>query len=101
VVPNDGVGAVNPVLGSPPWVDRERGMALQQVSVAVEAAARTHLRRCTFRRLTVVRRGPLPVYAVDCLYPDRLVPMPLGDLTVARPICDACVAAHVFRPDED
>jgi len=78
-------------------------VALEQrlVDPAGAVALRDHLRRCTFRRLTVLRRGPSRVYAVDCLYPERAVPIPLGDLSAARGICDACLAAHVFRPDED
>ena len=77
-------------------------MALEQRAIeAAGALQRDHLRRCTFRRLSIARRGATPVYAVDCLYPDRAVPIPLGDLDAARGICDACVAAHVFRPDED
>ncbi|MDA8201470.1 MAG: hypothetical protein M0Z49_01645 [Chloroflexi bacterium] len=77
-------------------------MALQERLVdPAGAVARDHLRRCTFRRLSIVRRRPTRLYSVDCLYPDRAVAIPLGDLSAARPICDACVAAHVFRPDED
>jgi hypothetical protein len=60
-----------------------------------------HLRRCTYRRLVAVRKGSDPVYAAECLYPDRGVPIPLGDLESARPICAACTADHIFRPDED
>lgn len=59
------------------------------------------LRRCTYRRLVRVDPGEHGLYDVECLYPDRLVPIPLGDLGTARPICNACSAAHVFRPDED
>jgi hypothetical protein len=59
------------------------------------------IKRCTFRRLTEVEAGPERVYDVECLYPDRLVPLPLGDLDVALPICNACTAEHIFRPDED
>jgi hypothetical protein len=60
-----------------------------------------HLRRCTYRRMVAVRRRPQPVYDVECLYPDRQAPLPLGDLSSARPICEACRAEHIFRPDED
>jgi hypothetical protein len=72
----------------------------------IDLAARTlpsldHLRRCTFRRISAVRRGSNPVYDVECLYPDRLIPLPLGDLLSARPVCEACMAEHIFRPDED
>ena len=44
---------------------------------------------------------PDRVYDVECLFPDRKVPIPLGDLETATPICNACVAPHIFRPDED
>jgi hypothetical protein len=60
-----------------------------------------HLRRCTYRRLVAVRKGPQPIYEAECLYPERTVPIPLGDLRAARPICAACTASHIFRPDED
>jgi hypothetical protein len=63
------------------------------------AAAR--IRRCTFRRLIAVDRVAGRVYDVDCLYPDRAVPLPLGDLGSAMPICNACTASHTFRADED
>lgn len=88
------------MIGSPARGRPDMIVALEQR--APEAApARGHLRRCTFRRMSAVRRGAATVYTVDCLYPDRAVPIPLGDLTAARSICDACVASHVFRPDED
>jgi hypothetical protein len=60
-----------------------------------------HIRRCTFRRLTLVERRPLPVYDAECLYPDRRTPVPLGDVESARPICENCTAKGIFRPDED
>jgi hypothetical protein len=41
------------------------------------------------------------VFEVECLYPDRKVPIPLGDLESAMPICNDCIAPHIFRPDED
>ena len=59
------------------------------------------IKRCTFRRLINVEMGAERVYDVECLYPDRKVPIPLGDLEAATPICNACVAPHIFRPDED
>jgi hypothetical protein len=59
------------------------------------------IKRCTFRRLINVEMGAERVYDVECLYPDRKVPIPLGDLEAATPICNACVAPHTFRPDED
>jgi hypothetical protein len=40
-------------------------------------------------------------YDVECLVPDRKLAIPLGDLDAATPICNACTAAHIFRPDED
>ena len=60
-----------------------------------------HLRRCVFRRMSAVERGKRPRYLIDCLYPDRVVPMPLGDLETAAPICGGCQALHIFRADED
>lgn len=64
------------------------------------------LRRCTFRRVTHMsgaspRSLQLAVYDIECLYPDRGDPIPLGDLASARAICDACAATGIFRPDED
>ncbi len=63
--------------------------------------AQPRIRRCTFRRLTIVRVDGDQVYDVTCLYPDRRRPIPLGDLETATPICNACTAAHIFRADED
>jgi hypothetical protein len=59
------------------------------------------IKRCTFRRLIEVSAAPDRIYDVECLYPERRVPIPLGDLDSALPICNACTAAHIFRPDED
>jgi hypothetical protein len=59
------------------------------------------IKRCTFRRLIDVEEGSDRVYDVECLFPDRKVPIPLGDLESAMPICNTCTAPHIFRPDED
>jgi hypothetical protein len=59
------------------------------------------IRRCTFRRLIDVEAGSDRIYDVECLFPDRKIPIPLGDLESATPICNACTAPHIFRPDED
>jgi hypothetical protein len=59
------------------------------------------IRRCTFRRLIRVDPRGERRYDVECLYPDRKLAIPLGDLDSATPICNACTAAHIFRPDED
>jgi hypothetical protein len=40
-------------------------------------------------------------YEVSCLYPDRRLPLPLGDLESSAAVCAPCQADHVFRPDED
>jgi hypothetical protein len=63
------------------------------------------LRRCTFRRIDVV--APLPgrarqlSYEVMCLYGgDAATALALGDIDSARPICEACQATGIFRPDE-
>jgi len=59
------------------------------------------IKRCTFRRLIDVQVDGERVYDVECLFPDRKVPIPLGDLESAMPVCNSCVAPHTFRPDED
>jgi hypothetical protein len=62
------------------------------------------LRRCTFRRIDRVQalpgRGSHSEYEVMCLYGNGDEPLGLGDISQARPICDACTAAGIFRPDE-
>jgi hypothetical protein len=63
--------------------------------------AEQRIRRCTYRRLNVVQSGSERIYEAECLYPERRLPIPLGDLDSATPICNACTAAHIFRPDED
>ena len=63
------------------------------------------LRRCIFRRIDRVE--PLPArarateYEVMCLYygTDEQ-PLALGDIRDARPVCEGCTAAGIFRPDE-
>ena len=59
------------------------------------------IRRCTFRRLIQVDARGQRLFDVECLYPDRKVPIPIGDLDTAMGVCNACTAAHIFRPDED
>lgn len=59
------------------------------------------IRRCTFRRLIRVEAGTDRVYDVECLYPDRRVSIPIGDLDAATDICNSCTASHIFRADED
>jgi len=80
-------------------------MALQ-LPVIPEQSDTFHLaphriKRCTFRRLIQVEAGGERVYDVECLFPDRKVPIPLGDLDSATPVCNACAAPHIFRADED
>ena len=63
------------------------------------------LRRCTFRRIDRVAALPgrpdRTDYEVMCLYGDSDSPQTLGDISAARPVCDACCASGIFRPDED
>jgi hypothetical protein len=62
----------------------------------------TRFRRCTFRRVAVTAMsGSLPVYQVDCMYPDRVTPLPLGNLAAAHPVCAACTNPGIFRADSD
>jgi hypothetical protein len=80
-------------------------MALPLPVIALETdpyrLAPHRIRRCTFRRLIRVEAQTERVYDVECLYPDRKIPIPIGDLEAAMPVCNACTAAHIFRPDED
>lgn len=80
-------------------------MALPAPHVSPEVAANTlapsRIRRCTFRRIVKVEVNGDRVYDVECLFPDRKLSIPLGDLDSAMPICNACIAPHIFRPDED
>jgi hypothetical protein len=72
------------------------------VTLVVEPLlAAPRIRRCTFRRVTAVDRRRERTYDVDCLFPDRLLPMPLGDMESSIPICNTCTATGVFRADED
>jgi hypothetical protein len=68
--------------------------------IAVPRAA-PHIRRCTYRRLSRVEAAGQDDYDVSCMYPDRRVPLPLGDLLSSAAVCTSCMADHVFRPDED
>jgi hypothetical protein len=63
--------------------------------------AAQRIKRCTFRRLIQIESGSERLYDVECLLPDRRVPIPLGNLEAATPICNTCTAPHTFRPDED
>ncbi len=63
--------------------------------------AAPRIRRCTYRRMLQLRVAGEQVSEVECLFPDRRLPIPLGDLEAAMPICNSCTAAHIFRPDED
>jgi len=67
----------------------------------------THLRRCTFRRVTLLQtasRHSQPFdagYRAECLFRGHDAPVALGDLSAARPTCAECVFPHIFRADED
>ncbi len=80
-------------------------MALSQTATTPDAdpsrLAPHRIRRCTYRRLISVELKRERIYDVECLFPDRKVSVPLGDLDSALAICNACTAPHIFRPDED
>lgn len=66
----------------------------------------THLRRCTYRRVTLLqpagRARPLgPAYLAECLFGGQEDPVALGDLTAARTTCAECTFPHIFRADEE
>jgi hypothetical protein len=69
---------------------------------AVAPAGR--LRRCTFRRVDTIAalsgRMQKTSYVLVCLYGDSDSPLALGDVDAARPVCEACTATGIFRPDE-
>ena len=54
------------------------------------------IKRCTFRRLINVEMGAERVYDVECLFPDRKVPIPLGEIESATRMCSAYIAPDVF-----
>ena len=62
------------------------------------------LRRCTFRRIDPIEaspgRSPRISYEVMCLYGGDATALALGDIDSARPVCEACQATGIFRPDE-
>ena len=76
----------------------QRVVEFEPIAAPVQAP---RIRRCTFRRLSRISAGTDAWYEASCLYPDRRVPMPLGDLESSGEICSACTADHIFRPDED
>lgn len=82
----------------------EHLLPLPVVHPALVPRAAEHLRRCTFRRLSVAtpaRRGVAVSYQVECLYAGSEAPLALGDLDAARRICDPCGNPGIFRADED
>jgi len=71
----------------------------EPVTLAVVAR---RLRRCTYRRLERCGDdGAEPDYEVTCLYPQRRLPVLVGDLESAFDVCTRCTLPGVFRPDED
>ncbi|HYN69722.1 MAG TPA: hypothetical protein VEX41_05895 [Candidatus Eisenbacteria bacterium] len=76
-------------------------LAIQDPAADPARVAPQRFRRCTYRRLILVEAKPVPVYDVECLFPDRKLPIPLGDLDSAMPICNACTASHLFRADDE
>jgi hypothetical protein len=74
-------------------------LAPPEVSPSGMAAQR--IKRCTYRRLIQLQVAGERATDVECLFPERRLPVPLGDLDSAMPICNACTAPHIFRPDED
>jgi hypothetical protein len=75
--------------------------SLRSLEIDPSRLAPHRIKRCTYRRLIALERPRERVYEVECLYPDRKVPIPLGDLESSMPVCNACAAAHIFRADED
>ena len=80
-------------------------MALPEPLIEIEPIAvpvtAPRIRRCTFRRLSRVEVAGRIAYEVSCMYPERRLPLPLGDMESSVSVCLACTADHIFRPDED
>ena len=80
-------------------------MALSQLVThpeqAPQPAIAAAIRRCTYRRLGRISDEPAAGYDVSCLYPDRRIALPIGDLDSSMDVCASCTASHIFRPDED
>lgn len=95
-----------PALPEPPSLPRPAGAAVSLRDIpAPEAVVPVgRLRRCTFRRLDRVSalpgRLPLLTYEVMCLYGGAESAVALGEVEAARPVCEACTATGIFRPDE-
>ncbi len=84
-----------------PWANRVADRALP---MARDAGSEAPLRRCTFRRLSVMTAGSRAAatnYAAECLYEGHDRPIPMGDLDRAWGICQACTNPGIFRADED
>ena len=88
-----------------PHEDRDSQMALLRPlappDISTSGMVAQRIRRCTYRRLIQLTVVGERVTDVECLFPDRRLPIPLGDMDTATPICNECTAAHIFRPDED
>jgi hypothetical protein len=74
--------------------------AVPDRSTGTHALSAARIRRCRYRRLTALETRSGRVYDVECCRTDSS-PLPLGDLSIARDICNACTAPGAFRDDED
>jgi hypothetical protein len=76
----------------------------RDVPAAESVTPAGRLRRCTFRRIDLVevlpRGARAAAYEVMCLYGADGSGLPLGDVATAMPVCEACQATGIFRPDE-
>jgi len=83
-----------------PAIVRPAGKA--RAAEKIDAATLPRFRRCTFRRVEGTRVGrELAMYDVACMFPDRVTPLPLGNLASAHPICASCTNPGIFRADSD
>lgn len=102
------LGAIAPVPPAsaprPPAPETGVPLPLGDVPATDSVAPAGRLRRCTFRRIdrAEAQRGRTDdsSYEVMCLYGTD-APLPLGDIAAAQPVCEACTASGIFRPDED
>lgn len=102
--PFGAIGSTMPVAPEAPTGVVGIPVASHDVPAPESIAPVGRLRRCTFRRIDRVEplpgRAVLPMYEVMCLYGSSTTPMALGDVNSAGPVCGACMATGIFRPDE-
>lgn len=104
ITPFQGITATMPAVPETPLRVPGVPVAGPDIPAPESVAPVGRLRRCVFRRIDSVAalpgRAVSPTYEIMCLYRGPETPMALGDIDAARPVCEACRATDIFRPDE-